>query len=156
MDANLVNPFIEATLNILETTASTQAVAKKPYLKKDPVARGDITGIIRLSGQENATITLSFSKSGILDIVSNMFGEPLNELNDEIKDAVGEIANMISGQVTNAIAQSGVSCKASFDKVILKEKHTIPHIGKFPAVALPFETKSGEFTIEVCFETKSS
>lgn len=152
MDANLVNPFIEATLNILETTASIQATPGKPYLKKDPMARGDITGVIRLSGKLNATVSLSFSKSGILAIVSNMFGEPLDELNDEIKDAVGEIANMISGQVTNTIAQTGIACKASLNSVILEAKHQIPHIGKYPAVALPFETDAGEFTIEVCFE----
>lgn len=152
MDANLVNPFIEATLNILETTASTQAVSGKPYLKKDQMARGDITGLIRLSGQEKGTVSISFSKSGILDIVSNMFGEPLDELNDDIKDAVGEIANMISGQVTNTIVQNGMDCKASLETVILEENHVIPHIGMFPAVAIPFETKSGEFTIEVCFE----
>ena len=156
MDANLVNPFIEATLNIIETTASTQAVAKKPYVKKESMACGPVTGVIRLSGKENATIAVSFSKSGILSIVSNMFGEPINELNDEIKDAVGEIANMISGQVTNAIAQSGLNCKASLETVILKENHAVPHIGTLPAIALPFETKTGEFTIEVCFENPSS
>jgi chemotaxis protein CheX len=151
MDANLVNPFIEATLNILETTASTQAKAGKPYLKKDPRARGEITGIIRMEGEKAATVSLSFSKSGILSIVSNMFGEPLEELNDEIKDAVGEIANMISGQVTNAIAQTGLNCKAILDSVILEDNHQIPHIGHFPAVALPFETDHGEFTLEFCF-----
>lgn len=156
MDANLVNPFIEATLNILETTASTQAVAGKPYLKKDSVARGDVTGIIRLSGQQNGTISVSFNESGILAIVSNMFGEPMEALNDEIKDAVGEIANMISGQVTNTIAQAGIDCKASLDKVILEKEHQVPHIGQYPAVALPFETETGEFTIEVCFERKAS
>ena len=156
MDANFVNPFIEATLNILETTASTRAVAGKPYLKKDPMARGDITGMIRLSGKQNGTVSLSFSESGILTIVSNMFGEPVEALNEDIKDAVGEIANMISGQVTNTIAQSGKEFKASLDTVILEAKHQIPHIGKYPAVALPFKTDSGEFTIEICFERSGS
>ncbi|MBU1172161.1 MAG: chemotaxis protein CheX [Proteobacteria bacterium] len=152
MDANLVNPFIEATLNVLETTASTQATAGKPYLKKDPMARGDITGVIHLKGEKNATVSLSFSKTGILSIVSNMFGEPLDELNDDIKDAVGEIANMISGQVTNAIAQKGLNFKASLAEVILETEHQVPHIGKYPAIALPFEMPTGAFTIEVCFE----
>ena len=152
MDANLVNPFIEATLNILETTASTTAMAGKPYLKRDPMACGEISGIIRLSGDHNASVSLSFSKEGILSIVSNMFGEPMNELNDDIKDAVGEISNMISGQVTNAIAQSGKRYKVSLTSVLLENNHQVPHIGKYPAIALPFKTDHGEFTIEICFE----
>lgn len=152
MDANLINPFIEATLNVLETTAMTTAIAGEPYLKRDSVARGEISGVIRLSGSINATIALSFSKISILSIVSNMFGEEMNELNDEIKDAVGEISNMISGQVTNNISEMGNSLKAVLSSVILDEKHTIPHIGNYPAIALPFTTEKGEFTIEVCFE----
>lgn len=151
MDANLVNPFIDAILNILETTASTQATAKKPYLKKDSLARGAITGVIRVTGKLTGTVSVSFSEPGILSIVSSMFGEPLDELNDEIKDAVGEIANMISGQVTNTIAQQGLDCKVRLDTVISGDNHQIPHVGDYPAIALPFETPSGEFTIEVCF-----
>lgn len=152
MDANLVNPFIEATLNILETTASTLATAKKPFLKKDPLARGVITGVIRLTGKPKGTVSLSFSAPGILSIVSNMFGEPLEELNDEIKDAVGEIANMVSGQATNSVAQKGMNCKATLDTVVMGDSHRVPHIGPYPAIALPFDTLAGEFTIEVCIE----
>jgi chemotaxis protein CheX len=152
MDANLVNPFIEATLNVLETTASTKAVAGKPFLKRDPVALGSITGVLLLAGEKNASVSLSFSENSILSIVSNMFGETMNELNEEIKDAVGEISNMISGQVTNAIAQTGERYKVTLRQVILENKHSVPHIGKYPAVALPFTTDKGDFTIEVCFE----
>ncbi len=70
---------------------------------------------------------------------------------DEIKDAVGEISNMISGQVTNNIVQLGDSLKAKLSMVILEENHSIPHIEKFPVVAFPFNTESGAFTIEICF-----
>ncbi len=154
MDANLVNPFIEATLSVLETTASTEANLGKPFLKRESKALGDITGVISLSGEFNATIALSFTKDGILSIVSKMFGEELSELNDEIKDAVGEISNMVSGQVTNNISTLGDSLKAVLSTVILEQDHSIPHIGQFPVVAFPFETGTGAFTIEVCFEKK--
>ena len=152
MDANLVNPFIEATLNVLETTASTFAKAGTPFVKKNNKASGSITGIIDLTGEFKATISLSFNKDGILAIVSKMFGEELTELNDEIKDAVGEISNMISGQVTNNIVTFGDALKAKLSTVILGENHRIPHIGDFPVIAFPFTTPSGNFTIEICFE----
>lgn len=154
MDANLVNPFIEATLSVLETTASTKVKAGRPYLKRETTALGDITGLIRLSGEYNATVALSFTKSSILEIVSKMFGEEISELNDDIKDAVGEISNMVSGQVTNTIASLGESLKAVPSEVILDENHSVPHIGVYPTVAFPFDTGAGEFTIEVCFEKK--
>ena len=97
MDVDLINPFIDATVHVLETMASTKAEAGKPYLKKDQVARGDVSGVIGLIGETSGTISVSFSEDSILSIVSNMFGEEMKELNEEIQDAVGEITNMISG-----------------------------------------------------------
>lgn len=153
MDANLVNPFIEATLNTLETSASTKAQKLKPYVKKNTLATGPITGVIAVSGDLNATFSISFSKKGILSIVSKLFGETMSELNDEIKDAVGEISNMISGQATNTLVQGGGKYKVALKTVILEERHRIPHIGKHGAVAMPFKTEDGEFTLEISFET---
>jgi chemotaxis protein CheX len=151
MDANIVNPFIEGVLNILETTAFVTANPGEVYLKRNFTASGDITGIIRLSGEFNATISVSFSSGAILKIVSNMFGEEMTSINDDIKDAVGEISNMVSGQVTNNIASLGTALKAEMQEVILQPGHTIPHLGKYPTIAVPFKTETGEFTIEFCF-----
>ena len=36
MDVKLINPFINATLNVLQTMAFVKCQAGKPYLKKDP------------------------------------------------------------------------------------------------------------------------
>jgi len=35
MDVKLINPFLTATLTVLETMAFIKAEAGKPYLKKD-------------------------------------------------------------------------------------------------------------------------
>jgi CheY-specific phosphatase CheX len=98
MDVKFINPFINATLNVLETMAFVKSKAGKPYLKKDNVARGDVSGIIGITGETNGTIYVTFDEPCILKIVSNMFIEKMTEINNEITDAVGELTNMISGQ----------------------------------------------------------
>ncbi|MFZ5571182.1 MAG: chemotaxis protein CheX [Thermodesulfobacteriota bacterium] len=152
MDADCVNKFIEATLHILETTAGTTAKAKKPYLKQDQTAPGAISGLIDVSGDFKGSIAVSFSESLILHIVSAMFGEEMKHLNDEIKDAVGEIANMISGQATIKLAESGKKLKAKMSSVQMGPSHPITHLTGRPVVALPYGTTHGNFTIEACSE----
>ena len=152
MDVKFINPFINATLNVLETIASTKAKAGKPYLKNDHVAQGDISGVIGLTGEVCGTISTSFTENSILAIVSRMFGEEMKELNDEIKDAVGEIANMISGQARQKLEELGRSLKAAIPTVVIGKNHTITHLTKHPVIAIPFSTDNGNFTIEVCFE----
>ena len=69
----------------------------KPYVKKDNQARGDVSGIIGMTGSARGSLALSFSTKCILKIVSNMLGENHTEINGDVRDAVGEITNMISG-----------------------------------------------------------
>jgi chemotaxis protein CheX len=152
MDAKLINPFVDATVKVLETMAFTKVRAGKPYLKKDEVALGDVSGILGLTGEGNCTISVSFARQSILPIVSNMFGEKMEELNDEIRDAVGEITNMISGQARKELAELGRSLQAAIPVVIMGENHTITHVSRHTVTAIPFSTDSGDFTVEVCFE----
>ena len=153
MDVKLVNPFIHATINVLETMAMTKAKAGKPFLKKDKTASGDVTGVIGLTGEAKGTISVSFNETSILAIVTKMFGEDMTELNDEIKDAVGEITNMISGQARQKLETEGRLIKAAIPSVIMGKNHTITHITSAAIIAIPFKTAEGTFSIEICLET---
>ena len=55
MDVTLINPFINATINVLETMAFVTVTAEKPYLKKDNIAVGDVTGVMGLTGVAQGT-----------------------------------------------------------------------------------------------------
>ena len=152
MDVELINPFIDATLHVLETMASTKAQAGKPYLKKDQVARGDVSSVIGLAGEATGMMSVTFTEKSILAIVSNMFGEEMRELNEEVQDAVGEIGNMISGQARQKLEECGRSLQAAIPTVIIGKNHSITRVTKAPVIAIPFSTENGDFTIEVCFE----
>jgi len=152
MDVKLINPFIDATLNVLSSLAFTDAHVGKPYLKKDTVAKGDVSGIVGLTGETSGTISVSFSKMCITSIVSKMFGEEITEINDEVKDAVGEILNIVSGQARQRLETMGRILKGAIPTVITGKDHSITHITRRPIVAIPFSTNNGDFTIEVCLE----
>jgi chemotaxis protein CheX len=152
MDASLINPFINATMNVLETMAFIKSEAGKPYLKKDDVAKGDVTGIIGLTGVANGTISVTFEENAILKIVSNMFGEDMTSLNHEVSDAVGEITNMISGQARRELEGIGRIFEAAIPSVVTGKNHEIAHYTDGPVIAIPFKTEGGSFTIEVCLE----
>lgn len=152
MDVKFINPFIESTLHVIKTIASVNAEGGKPFLKKDQKALGDVSSIIGLTGDVKGTVSVSFTEKSILPIVSAMFGEEMKVLNDEVKDAVGEIANMISGQARQKLEEMGRNLKAAIPTVVMGKNHTISHITDQKIMAIPFKTDNGEFTIEICFE----
>jgi chemotaxis protein CheX len=159
IEERLIQPFINATLTVLRTMAFTEAHAKPPYLKNENVAKGDVSGVIGMTGDASGSLSVSFPEATILAIVSNMFAEEMAEVDDEIRDAVGEITNMISGQARKELEELGTSLESAIPTVISGQNHTIKHITSYPIVAITFRLDRGEFcagteefTIEVCLE----
>lgn len=152
MDVKLINPFINATLNVLETMAFIKPEAGKPYLKKDDVAQGDVSGVIGFTGETNGAVSVTFNELCILKIVSNMFGEEMKEINNEITDAVGELTNMISGQARKELEEIGKVFSGAIPSVVTGKNHKLESMTKGPKIAIPFKTDTGSFTIEVSLD----
>lgn len=153
MNVELINPFLKATTNVIKTMAFTEVVPGKPYLKKDGPAGGDISGIIGITGETDGSMSISFSEGCICQIVSNMFGESVTQINKEVEDAVGEITNMISGDARRELAEKGIVLTAGIPTVISGVNHTIKHMTNGPIIAIPFSTKAGDFIVEVGFKS---
>ncbi|MBN2420470.1 MAG: chemotaxis protein CheX [Deltaproteobacteria bacterium] len=151
MDVKYINPFIESTYHVLETMAKTRAEGGNPYIKKDRIARGVVSAVIELSGDVSGTISISFEETCILNIVSNLFNEKV-EMNDEIKDTVGELCNIITGQARQKLNELGLNIQAGIPRLITGENHSINHISDRRVMGIPFTCADSNFTIEVCVE----
>ena len=152
MDAALVNPFVEGTLHILDTTAFVKVCPKSPYIKKNRKSLGDISGLLEISGELTGSAAITFSNESILGVVSAMFGEEMTEINEEINDAVGEISNMVAGHVTTKIAELGKQVKVKFKELRHGQDAVIEHVdGAEHVLVLPFKTTKGKLFIEVCY-----
>ena len=154
MDVELAKPFIKAVADILQTMAFITPKAGKPFVKRNSVASGDITGLVGLTGEDGkrGSVSVSFSKPCAVAIVRNMLGDEVQDILQDVKDAVGEIVNMVSGQARAGLAQKGLVFQGSTPTVIMGDNHTIAHMAKTPIMAIPFSTDHGDFTIEFCFE----
>jgi chemotaxis protein CheX len=152
VDKKIINPFINATLNVLETMAFIKSESGKPYLKKDDIVQGDVSGVVGFTGETNGTVFITFDESSILKIVSNMFGEKITEINNEITDAVGELTNMISGQARKELEEVGEVFHGAIPSVVTGKNHELISLTKGPKIAIPFKTDFGSFTIEVALD----
>lgn len=152
MNVEFLNPFLDATIEVLKTMAFTEVKPLKPIIKKNAVAEGDISGVIGITGPTQGSMSLTFSEACILKIVSNMLGEEHKEMDEEIKDAVGELTNMISGAARNELGENGYSFRTSIPMIITGTGHQIKHSCNAPIIALPFESPGGPFVVEISFE----
>jgi chemotaxis protein CheX len=152
LKAEVINPFLEATVSVIKTMAFVDPVPGKPSIKKGDSAVGDITGIVGVTGMTEGSICITFSRECILSIVSKMFGEDQKEINEEVKDAVGELTNMISGDSRRRLDAIGYHFLGAIPCVISGKGHEVKHITKGPILSIPFSTQNGNFVVEVCFK----
>ena len=86
--------------------AQTELKPGKPSLKKDEVARGDVSGLIGMVGpQTKGSLSISFDESLALTIMERMLGERPETIDEEVTDMVGEITNMVTGGAKNLLGK---------------------------------------------------
>ena len=151
MDVNLINPFLAAAMHVLKTMAGIDAEPGKPFVKKDDIAIGDVSAIIGITGAAQGSMALIFTEQCITEIASALMGEVFTELNNDVRDAVGELTNMICGDARRRLAEGGIVLQAGIPTIVGGKGHSITHIADGPRLAVPFSTLQGTFMVEVAF-----
>ena len=153
MDVRLINPFLHGAKEVLSTMAYVETDIGKPYVKQDDRATGDVSGVIGLTGDAIGSLAISFSEACICGIAGSMLGESFSQANKEVFDAVGEIANMISGVSRTHLEKEALTVWAGIPAVVYGKDHRVKHILNSPSIVIPFTTKYGSFFVDVCLKS---
>ncbi len=153
MRVEFINPFIASLLNVLNTMAQIKLVPGKPKLKKDEIARGDVSGLIGMvSDQAKGSFSISFDETLALTIMENMLGEKSSHIDAEVIDMVGEITNMVTGGAKRLLADKGFNFDMATPLVVSGKAHTITHKADGAKLLLPLSCDFGNATVEICFD----
>lgn len=155
MNVDHINPFVNATVNVVTTMAFVQVTAEAPYLSRSNQTSGSVTGVIGLAGPNViGSVIISFTTEAILEIISGMLGEQFKEITAEVEDAVGEITNMIVGGAKRVLFDKGFKFNLALPTIITGDKISLTLKTKGPRIVLPFRLTSGAlFTVEACIES---
>ncbi len=149
MDVKYINPFIESLLVNLEKVAALKAEKQELGVAKEAKTTADISGIIGLGGEIVGSAVLSFPKSIALSVASAMFMDELKDINDDVKDAIGEFTNIVIGNARNQLVNAGMNVTISTPTIIVGRDHVISHPHSIPFIIVPFRTTLGEFQVNI-------
>ncbi|WP_025321709.1 chemotaxis protein CheX [Deferrisoma camini] len=152
MKAEIVNPFLHATVDVLRTMAGVEARRGAPRLKGAGEPSFDISGLVGLSGQVQGYVALSFREPAAFYVVGRFLGEPVQETNAQVRDAVGELANIVAGGAKRVLAEQGYDLKISIPTVVVGRNHTVSRPRGIPCIEIPFDTDGGPFRVELCLK----
>lgn len=98
---------IDATREVFSTMVMMEVTDAYPL--KEPVTRFkcSITGMVGFAGIYSGVISIHCPVDLALKVTSNMLGIECGEVNEDLNDAIGEIANMLGGNVKQVLSKGG-------------------------------------------------
>ncbi|NTW98497.1 MAG: chemotaxis protein CheX [Geobacteraceae bacterium] len=129
---------IDATKEVFSTMVMMEVIDDFPL--KEPVSRFkcSITGMVGFAGTYSGVISIHCPVPLALKITSNMLGVDCDEINEDLNDAIGEIANMLGGSVKQVLSKGGLDVKLSIPTVISGEDYTVNSLSDNDCVVVPF------------------
>ena len=151
VNVEFINPFMDGARNVFSQMCGIEIQRKKIFLKDDYKMMGDISGVMELSGAAMGSVVVSMSRQLACMVVGNMLGEPPAEsLTPGVKDAIGEIINMIAGQAKAALVKTKYHFSISIPKVIDDPGMEIAHQPGSPNIIVLYEGVGMDFALQVC------
>lgn len=147
-----INPFVVATVETFKSMLRSTVTPGKLMLIKGNRIQSDISGIIGLSGGAKGCIILSFPRITALKTVSEFISEKVLAIDDVVKDAVGELANIVAGAAKKDLTQYNINI--SLPTVIIGEGHEVQGGKDVIPLAMPFESAFGPFHLIVSFKSE--
>ena len=155
MSVTVVKALQESVEEVLKAYTGLSPKAGKAFVRTDPVALGDVSAVNGLAGSGfTGMLTVTFTKEAIFKIVGLLFGSAPKEINEEVRDAAGELANQICGAFRRRFEENGFSLQAAVPVIVTGEKHSITPLCSSQRMAFPFELDGASLVVELCLDKK--
>lgn len=164
---DVVEKIVDATKDIFNTMVMIDLIPGEPFYKGEQQIRTDVMSLVSFTGEYNGTIAVFCPSNIALKIATNMLGMEANKLDDDVKDAVGEVTNMIAGNVKTSLTESLGDMSLTIPLVITGDGLSISAAGKDyemvvvqslsckssdPWLLTPFKIVDDEFHVGIIFK----
>lgn len=146
MKAEYINPFIMSTLDVFTKMLDCQLTRGPIFLKDQHAPEHQVSGIIGLSGKAAGTVVLSLSRETALSVAEVLLLERPQEINAEVRDAVGELANMVAGGAKSQLEDLKMTLSIP---TVVTGRFSVEFPSASPPICIPFDCPWGSLTLEV-------
>lgn len=112
-----------------------------------------VTAMVGFAGSYNGMISINAPQKVAISFASLMLGMEMTECDDDVRDGLGEIANMIGGSFKHHFVKDGHEVRLSTPSVISGDEYVMS-VGSVPdTLTLMFQIGEDSFMISVYLET---
>ncbi len=150
--SEIVPKIVEATEEIFTGMVMMEINQSGELLEELGLLKNSITGMVGLAGTHRGVLAVHIPNQLALAITANFLGLEFEEMNEDVQDAVGEIANMLGGNVKTILSDKGRDIQLSLPSTISGEQYTFMSQNDVDQVVIPFDAPAGVFYVELELE----
>jgi chemotaxis protein CheX len=153
MDVKLLNPFIQAAVEVLKAEVGVEVTRGDINLQKSALTSDDITVLLNLIGDVYGVVMYGMQMSTGLSLISSIMGQKFEEMTPLAQSGIAELGNVISGRATIRFSEAGYQSNISTPTVLIGSGVQISTLD-FPRIVVPLETEFGCFTAHLALKEK--
>src|ERR1035437_4995314 len=111
-----------------------------------------LTAMVGLAGTYNGLVSVHIPWQLAISFTSLMLGMEVSEIDDDVNDAMGEIANMIAGSFKQHLSKGGSDIQLSTPSVINGADYVVSSGNNLENITLKFTTDEEWFMVAVTIE----
>jgi chemotaxis protein CheX len=148
----LKEKIIESTEEIFTSMVMMDIAVVDEDIESSGKLKDTITGLIGLAGTAKGVLAIHFPFPVALKITSNFLGMDVEEINEDVEDAIGELANMLGGSIKTVLTENGRDIDLSLPSTISGSLYNFQPSKDVNKTIVGFETETGRFQVELQLE----
>lgn len=147
----LEKSLIDATLEVFASMIFIEIVPETQAEGETAAIESNLSSLIGLAGDLKGILAIQCPSEVAMGITGAMLGMEVTELGEDVKDAIGEIANMIAGGLKASLTASVGKIELAIPTTVIGKAIRISGLSGATRVMVPFSSPIGRFGVELRF-----
>ena len=149
MDLDLQQQIIDSTQSVFDTMLMMPLTPGEALSEKVYEFKSSISGMLGFAGDIQGMLTIHCPQDVGFAITGTLLGIDVDEVDEDVKDTVGEMANMILGGVKDGFIEQGIQINLAVPTILAGRSYRISGMADAMWTSVPFYLDDGEFLVEL-------
>lgn len=146
---DLGQAIIDGTEEVFTTMLMIELETGTPIVGSGGEVASNITSMLGLGKDIKGMLAIHCPEVVAKDITGTFLGMEVEELDEDVKDAIGEIANMVAGNLKSYFQEYDKSIELAIPTTIVGKSYRTAGMSGAIRVAVPFTMNGTAFLVEL-------
>ena len=138
--------IVDATKEIFESMIMVDVTPGEPLQEHISRFTCSLSAMVGFAGFKQGNLAIHAPDKVARGLTEDFLGMEVEEINEDVQDAMGELANMVAGSLKPFIA-NGEKVELSLPSVVHGEEYTLTVVNEAEWVIVPFSISHGDFLV---------